>query len=142
MSTVQLLAVFVENKPGQTARITRLLAEARMNIRWVTIANSGSFVVMKFLVPDPDGARDVLKRDGVMASLLEVIPVEVPDQPGALCKVAECLAKASINLDNTSGFEANQRAIVLVETHAIERAHAVLVQNGLRVLSREELLAL
>jgi hypothetical protein len=142
MSTVRLLAVFVENKPGQTARITRLLAEARMNIRWVTIANSGPFGVMKFLVNDPDAACDVLKQSGIMASFLEVIPVEVADQPGALCKVAECLAKNAINLDNTSGFVANQRAIVIVETHDIEKARAVLVQNGLRVLSREELLGL
>lgn len=142
MSTVRLIAVFVENKTGQTARVTRILADARMNIRWVTIANSGSFGVMKFLVPDPDAAHDVLKRDGVMSSFLEVIPVEVPDQPGALCKVAECLAKNTINLDNTSGFVTNQRAIVLVETHDIERARATLVQSGLRVLSREELLGL
>ncbi len=140
MSTVRLVAVFVENKPGQTARITRLLADARMNIRWVTIANSGPFGVMKFLVPDPDAARDVLKRDGVMASFLEVLPVEVPDEPGAIHQVAECLAKNAINLDNTSGFVANQRAVVIVETHDIERARAALVQNGLRVLSREELL--
>ncbi len=142
MSTVRLVAVFVENKPGQTARITRLLADAGMNLRWVTIANSGPFGVMKFLVPDAEAAREVLKRDGVMASFLEVLPVEVPDQPGAIAQVAECLAKNAINLDNTSGFVANQRAVVIVETHDIERARAALVQNGLRVLSREELLGL
>jgi hypothetical protein len=142
MSTVRLLAVFVENKPGQTARITKLLAEARINIRWVTIANSGSFGVMKFLVNDPDRAHDVLKQHGVMASFLDVIPVEVADQPGALLAVAECLAKDNINLDNTSGFVANQRAIVIVETHDTERAKALLVKQGLRVLSREELLQL
>jgi hypothetical protein len=142
MSTVRLLAVFVENKPGQTARITKLLAEARINIRWVTIANSGSFGVMKFLVNDPDRAHDVLKQHGVMAGFLDVIPVEVADQPGALLAVAECLAKDNINLDNTSGFVANQRAIVIVETHDTERAKALLVKQGLRVLSREELLQL
>ena len=142
MSTVRLLAVFVENKPGQTARITKLLAEANMNIRWVTIANSGSFGVMKFLVNDPDRAHDVLKQHGVMAGFLDVIPVEVADQPGALLAVAECLAKDNINLDNTSGFVANQRAIVIVETHDTERAKALLVKQGLRVLSREELLQL
>jgi len=142
MSTVRLLAVFVENKPGQTARITKLLAEANMNIRWVTIANSGSFGVMKFLVNDPDHAHDVLKQHGVMAGFLDVIPVEVADQPGALLAVAECLAKDNINLDNTSGFVANQRAIVIVETHDTERAKALLVKQGLRVLSREELLQL
>ena len=142
MSTVRLLAVFVENKPGQSARITKLLAEARINIRWVTIANSGLFGVMKFLVADPDRARDVLKQEGVMASFLEVIPVEVADQPGALQAVVECLAKNNINLDNTSGFVANQRAVVIVETHDIERAQALLVRHGLRVLSWEELLQL
>ena len=142
MSTVRLLAVFVENKPGQTARITKLLAAASINIRWVTIANSGPFGVMKFLVPDPEHARDVLKQEGVMASFLDVIPVEVADQPGALQSVAECLAKDNINLDNTSGFVANQRAVVIVETHDLERAKALLVKQGLRILSREELLKL
>ena len=142
MSTVRLLAVFVENKPGQTARITKLLAEARINIRWVTIASSGPFGVMKFLVTDPDRARDVLKQHGLMASFLEVSPIEVADRPGALQTVAECLAKDNINLDNTSGFVANQRAVVIVETHDLERAQALLVKQGLRVLSREELLQL
>jgi hypothetical protein len=142
MSTVRLLAVFVENKPGQTARITKLLAEARINIRWVTIASSGPFGVMKFLVTEPDRARDVLKQHGLMASFLEVIPIEVADRPGALQTVAECLAKDNINLDNTSGFVANQRAVVIVETHDIERAQALLVRQGLRVLSWEELLQL
>ena len=140
MNTVRLLAVFVENKPGQTARITKLLAEARINIRWVTIASSGPFGVMKFLVTDPDRARDVLKQHGLMASFLEVIPIEVADRPGALQTVAECLAKDNINLDNTSGFVANQRAVVIIETQDTERAKALLIQQGLRVLSGEELL--
>jgi hypothetical protein len=77
-----------------------------------------------------------------MVSLLDVLPVEVADRPGALHSVTECLAKNNINLDNTSGFVANNRAIVIVETHAIEHARATLVAQGLRVLSREELLGL
>ena len=61
MSAVNLVAVFVENKPGQTARITKLLAEAAVNIRWVTIANSGGFGVMKFLVDKRDPAVRALR---------------------------------------------------------------------------------
>jgi hypothetical protein len=142
MSTIRLLAVFVENKPGQTARITKILAEANINIRWVTIANSGPFGVMKFLVADPERGHNVLKQQGVMASFLEVIPVEVPDRPGALQSVADCLAKDAINLDNTSGFVANNRAVVVIETNETEKARAALVKQGMRVLSREELLGL
>jgi hypothetical protein len=142
MSSVRLLAVFVENKPGQTAFVTRLLAAAGINIRWVTIANSGPFGVMKFLVADPEQGHEVLRQSRVMASFLDVIPIEVSDQPGALQGVAECLAKDQINLDNTSGFVAHGRAVVIVETHEIERARAALVRQGLRILSREELLGL
>ncbi len=140
MTSVRLLAVFVENKPGQTAFVTRLLAEAGINIRWVTIANSGPFGVMKILIADADLGHHVLRQRGVMASFLEVIPVEVADQPGALQAVAECLAKERINLDNTSGFVAHGRAVVIVETHDSERARAALVRDGLRVLSGDELL--
>ena len=41
MSAVNLVAVFVENKPGQTARITRMLADAGVNLCWLTVANRG-----------------------------------------------------------------------------------------------------
>jgi len=73
MSAVNLVAVFVENRPGQTARITRMLADAGVNLCWLTVANSGIFGVMKFLVDRQDLALRTLKEKGVMASLLEVL---------------------------------------------------------------------
>ena len=142
MNTVRLLAVFAENKPGQTARITRILAEAGANIRWVTIANSGSFGVMKFLVDQCDAACQSLRQKGLMVSALEALAVEVTDQPGALCAVAESLARHQINLDNTSGFVANKRAILIIETHDLPRAGDVLAQQGWRLLTEQEVLSL
>jgi hypothetical protein len=142
MSSVQLVAVFVENKPGQTARITQILAEASVNIRWVTIATSGAFGVMKFLVDQCDRARQVLKEHGLMVSLLQVLAVEVQDKPGALHAVADCLARHRINMDNTSGFVANQRAVLVVEVQELDKATAALTKQGLRLLSQEEMLKL
>jgi hypothetical protein len=119
-----------------------LLAESGINIRWATIANSGSFGVMKFLIAEPERGHDVLKQHGVMASYLDVVAVEVGDRPGALSAVADCLAKEGINLDNTSGFVANQRAVIIVETHDVDRARTALTKQGLRVLTGDELMAL
>jgi hypothetical protein len=142
MSAMHLIAVFVENKPGQTARITKILADAGVNISWVTIANSGSFGVMKFLVDKRDPAVQALKQSGLMVSLLEVLAVEVPNTPGALQSVADLLSKNHINLDNCSGFVANNRAsaILVIEVHEPAQARAVLEQQGLRLLSQEEML--
>ena len=142
MSAVNLLAVFVENKPGQTARITKLLADAGVNICWVTIANSGSFGVMKFLVDQRDPAVRALKDKGLMVSLLDVLAVEVPDKPGSLQAVADLLGRNNINLDNCSGFVANNRAILVIEVHALAQARALLEKQGLRLLTQEEMLKL
>jgi hypothetical protein len=142
MSAVNLLAVFVENKPGQTARITKLLAEAGVNLRWFTIANSGSFGVMRFLVDQPETALGTLKEKGVMVSLVEVLAVEVPDKPGALQGVADLLGRNNINLDNSSGFVAHDRAILILEVHELAKARSALEQEGLRLFSQEEMLRL
>ncbi|HPY30997.1 MAG TPA: acetolactate synthase [Verrucomicrobiota bacterium] len=142
MNAVKLVAVFAENKPGQTARVTRILAHANLNIRWVTIASVGAFGVMKFLVDNAQLAYEALKHEGYVTTLLEVLAVEVSDQPGALHAVAECLAFHQINLENTSGFVANQRAILVLEVSDLARAREILQQQNLRVLTREEMLTL
>ncbi len=142
MSNVNLLAVFVENKPGQTARITKILADARVNIHWVTIANNGSFGVMKFLVDKPGDAEAALKAAGQMVSRLEVLAVEAPNQPGGLQAIAERLGSDRINLDNCSGFVANNRAILLLEVQPLGQAREALAEGGLKLLTPEQMLRL
>ena len=90
---MKLVAVFVENKPGQSARITKILADAGVNICWVTIANSGSFGVMKFLVDNCELAVQSLKQQGLMVSLLDMLAVEVANKPGSLRAVADLLGR-------------------------------------------------
>lgn len=142
MSAVRLIAVFVQNRPGETARITRFLAEAHVNIRWVTIATSDQFGVMKFLVDKCDTALQALHQKGLTVSHTEVLAVEVKDKPGALHAVAESLARHGVNVENVSGFVANRRAILILEVPDPPKARAVLEQQGLRLLTQEEMLNL
>jgi hypothetical protein len=142
MNAMNLVAVFVENKPGQTARITKILSDAGVNICWVTIANSGSFGVMKFLVDKREPAVEALKAKGLMVSLLGVLAVEVPNRPGALQSVADLLGRNNLNLDNCSGFVANNRAILVIEVHELDRAQTILQKEGFRLLTQEEMLHL
>ncbi len=139
MSDVKLVAVFAENKPGQVAHFTRILAHANINIRWVAVASSGPFGVMKFLVNDPSMAYQALKHEGYVAKLVDALAVEVPDKPGGLHAVAECLARCNLNLDNASGFIANNRAIMVLEISDVVLASNILRRQGYRVLTQEEL---
>jgi hypothetical protein len=137
-----LVAVFVENKPGQTARVTKILADANINIHWVTIANSGSFGVMKFLVDKCDEAVKTLREKGLMVSLLQALAVEVPNKPGGLQRVADVLAQSNLNLDNCSGFVANERAVLVIEAHALDAARGILEKQGFKLVSQAEMLKL
>jgi hypothetical protein len=142
MSTVKLVAVFAENRPGQAARVTGILARANINIRSVTVASSGNFGVMKLLVNHPDLALHALKREGFAATLTEVIAVETADKPGALHAVAQCLAAHDINLCNTSGFVANDRAILVIEVEDPAQACRILKKEGLHILTQKETLTI
>ena len=139
MSDVKLVAVFAENKPGQVAHFTRILAQANINIRWVAVASTGPFGVMKFLVSYPNLAYSTLKHEGYVAKLLDALAVEVPDKPGGLHAVADILFQNQINLDNASGFIANNRAIMVLEVPDVAKARDLLAKQGIRSLTQEEL---
>ena len=140
MSAVNLIAVFAENKLGQMARITRVLADAGVNIRWVTIATSEKFGVIKFLVDRTDAAYQTLKQNGWTVSLVEVLALEVEDRPGGLHTIADCLAHNEINVDNSSGFVSRDRAVLLIEVPDLPHAREILTREKLRLLSPEEIL--
>ncbi len=139
MNDVKLVAVFAENKPGQVAHFTKVLGNAKINIRWVAVSSTGPFGVMKFLVSNPEMACQALKNEGLIAKLVDALAVEVPDKPGGLHAVAECLFRNNINLDNASGFIANNRAIMVLEVPDVAQASAILQKQGFRVLARKEL---
>jgi hypothetical protein len=142
MNTVKLMAVFAENRPGQTARVTEILARANINIRCFTVASSGAFGVMKLMVNDPVRACQALQQEGFAATLTDVLAVEMADEPGALHRVAEGLATQHINLANTTGFVANQRAILVLEVENPAQVGEVLKQQGLHVLTQAEIMAI
>ena len=139
MNDVKLVAAFAENKPGQVAHFTKILAHANINIRWLAVASTGPYGVMKFLVSDPALACQAFKDQGLIAKLVDALAIEVPDKPGGLQTIADCLAGHNINLDNASGFIKNDRAFLVIEVAEHATARAVLQQHGFRVLEQPEL---
>ncbi|HOX00864.1 MAG TPA: ACT domain-containing protein [Candidatus Paceibacterota bacterium] len=144
MSTIKEVAVFAENKLGQMAIITKVLADAGVNIRWVTIATTETFGVIKFLVDRCDEAFAALRQKGFTVSLIDVLAIEVPDKPGGLFEVADTLRKNAVNVENASGFvtQSQKRAVLLIEVKDIDRAEQVLKKKRLRLLGADEALKL
>ena len=124
---------------GRSPSFTKILANANINIRWLAVASTGPYGVMKFLVSDPKLAYQAFKHEGLIAKLVDALAIEVPDKPGGLHAVADCLAGHNINLDNASGFIANNRAFMVIEVSDHGAAREVLQKHGFRVLAQKEL---
>ena len=138
------ISVFAENKPGRIERATRVLEEAGVNIRAITISTSGSFGVIKLLVDAPDAAFDALAGDGLSVSKREIVAVLMDDRPGGLHRVAEILGGEGINIDDAYGFvvEDKKRAVLVVEVEKIPAAVELLKARGLATLTDDEIYAL
>jgi hypothetical protein len=136
--------VFAENKPGSLARVTGILAREKINIRATTIATSDAFGVINLIVDDPDRAFKALAKEGVMATMKDVIAVVIDDRPGGLDKLTQCLFKENININNAYGFvlESWKTAVFVLDVDHKEKTVEVLKQKGFKMLDTDALSSL
>jgi hypothetical protein len=133
------LAVFVENKPGRLARVTELLAGAKINVRAITIADARDFGLVKVIVDKPGEALEVLEKDGFTVKRQEVLAVGVEDEPGGLHTVLKTLADHGLNVKDAYGFieESGSRAILILEVEDFRKTLAIVEKAGIRSLEED-----
>jgi len=135
------VAVFSENKPGKLEGVTTLLAEEGVNIRAITIADSGDFGVIKLLVDQPARAVEILTGKGMVAALKEVVAARVSDRPGGLLEIARTLTAHRINVDDAYGFvlQSGQSGVFVIQVKDPESASRLLREAGIELLDENDL---
>lgn len=96
---VKQLSVFIQNKSGKIAAITRTLHEHGIDIRALSIADTADFGILRMLVSDVQKAKDALAKENCIVSINEVDVVAVPDTPGGLSEVLQKMADAQIDIE-------------------------------------------
>ena len=96
---IHQISVFLENRIGQLAEITKLLAEAGVDIRALSIAETSDYGLARMIVDDSQKASAILLQHGDILSMTPVWAVEVPDRPGGLSEVLGVLADASVDVE-------------------------------------------
>ena len=96
---IKQLSIFVENKAGRLADITKVLADNNINILALSIADTTDFGILRLIVSDPDKAYSVLKDSGVMVKATDTVAVSLQDSPGSLSRVLKQIADANIEIE-------------------------------------------
>ena len=131
MKTTQI-SVFMENKNGRLAEITKLLAAKNVSLRAVTIADTADFGILRLIVKDPDYARDVLLEAGFTAKETEVLAVAMEDEPGALAKVMELFEGNEVNIEYLYSIMAGKggMADIVFKVEDLNRGEKLLKEAG------------
>ncbi len=141
---VDQISIFLENKPGPLAEVTRILGEAGINIRALSLADTKDFGILRLIVNDNEKAKEVLSQKGFTVRKTEVVAVVVPDRPGGLAEILKVLAEASVNVEYLYAFvqHSGKDAIIIFRFDETDRAIEVLSQKKLRILKGPEVYAL
>ena len=135
------ISVSAENRPGSMARVTHILAKEKINMRAVTIASNGTSGVINFLVDNPKAGLKALTKEGLDASLKEVIAVLIEDRPGGLDRLMQLLADKGVNVENAYGFvlESWKQAVFVVDVDQINKTEKILEEAGFKTLDPDAL---
>ena len=141
---VEQISIFIENKSGRLAEITRILGEASINIRALSLADTTDFGILRLIVDNVEKAKDVLKERGFTVNKTEVVAVEVPDRPGGLATILQTLDAGQINVEYMYAFveRCGGNAVIIFRFDETDKAIAALRASNFSILEGDRLYSL
>lgn len=135
------ISIFLENKAGRLAHVTRVLGDAGINIRALSIADTSDFGILRVIVNDPEKAYRILRQADFTVSETEVIAVQVPDSPGGLASVLEKMSEVNLNIEYLYAFigSSGNDALVIFKVEDIEKARNSFKEKGIKFMEEEQL---
>ena len=138
---IKQLSVFVENKQGSLHEITDALAKANINLRSMCVADTSNYGIVRVIADDPDGAKNLLDKEGHAANVRLVNAFAVPDQPGGLAKVLNLLEGNGVNIEYMYALITSEsgKAYSVMRTDDTEETDKILTENGIELLDESKL---
>ena len=126
----------MENKPGTLANLAGILAEANVDLKAMTVADTKEFGIARMIVDDTEKALIALSSAGQTAKVREVCGFKVPDQVGGLANVLRILGENGISIEYMYAIVTSDsdKAHMIVRVDDNEAAEKILLENGVELL--------
>lgn len=138
---VNQISVFLENRNGQLAEITGLLAENKINLRAISIAETADYGVLRLIADDCEKATSVLLANGNIINMNPVTVVAVPDEPAGLSELLKLLSAGDISIEYMYSLftHQNDKAYMVFRVTDYDNFIELLSKHGLTPVSSAEL---
>lgn len=137
--TINQISIFIENKPEALAKLTGVIAENKINLKSLSIADSTDFGIVRIIVDDSEKVSKILSEKDYLVKTTGVIAVAIPDEAGSLNKILTVMAKNGRNVEYMYGFTGKKTntACMIIRTTDIATAEKVLSDNNIRMISQD-----
>jgi hypothetical protein len=125
MKKVKQISVCLENKPGRLAGLCKCLAQKKINIIAISVAETSEQGVVRMVVDKPAAALKTIAECGPMTcAQMDVLLVDLPNKVGVLAEAAGKLAARRVNVNFVYGSTGTGRgkAFIVVGTPNIKSA--------------------
>ncbi|MCF0172916.1 MAG: ACT domain-containing protein [Bacteroidales bacterium] len=129
---IQQISVFLENKAGRAAEITKVLSNEGIDIQSFYIAESSDFGVYRLIVSNVEAAMAALRKAGHAVSLTPVLSVDCPNRPGSLTGILELLASHGLSVDYMYAFIHGDINRAIIRSKDIEACQKVIIGAGIK----------
>ena len=138
---VYQISVFLENRAGQFAEITGILAQNDIDLRAISIAETADYGILRMIVDNAEKATSILMQHGYLLSMTPVQVVAVPDQPGGIAPVLAALAEGNIDVEYMYSLFTHiaGKAYIVFRVADTEKLVALLGTHGITPSTKEEL---
>ncbi len=139
--SLKQISVFLENRTGQLAEITKLLSENNIDLRAISIAETADYGIARLIVNDSEKASSILLAHGDILSMSPVWAVEVPDRPAGLAELLAILAEAHIDIEYMYSLFTHKDgyAYMALRVSDEEALNKALSEHNLKIVTMEDL---
>lgn len=137
---VKQFSVFAENRLGRLYDLTALLKDANVHIIGITVLDTTDSAIVRFIVDDPEKARDLLINNDFPYVECDVLAVEITDE-SQLKGVLSALFEAEINIHYIYSFikRPEGRTALAINAEDDDVATQSLNKRGFRVLTQRDI---
>lgn len=137
---VKQISVFIENTPGRLAEFTKILSDNQIDLVSLSVADTTHFGILRTIVNDYEKAVELISKNGFTVKCTDVLAVKVSDRPGGLNEILSYLSGNDIVIEYLYSFvrRSGDSALIIFRVDQLEKAHKILVDNNICLLSQEE----
>ena len=138
---VYQISVFLENRAGQFAEITGILAENGIDMRAISVAETADYGVLRMIVDDAQKTTALLMEHNYLLSMTPVLVVAVSDEPGGIAPVLATMAEGNIDIEYMYSLFTHRagKAYIVFRVAEAEKFTELLANHGLTLATSEEL---